>query len=45
MLGAAANGVPLKRIWAIVMGAVIACVGGTIVLQSRGLAPPMKLVR
>ena len=45
VLGAAANGVPLKRIWAIVMGAVIACVVATIVLQSLGLAPPMKLVR
>jgi len=45
VLGAAANGVPLKRIWAIVTGAVIACVAGTIVLQSLGLAPPMKVVR
>jgi len=45
VLGAAANGVPLKRIWAFVAGAVVACVAGTIVLQSLGLAPPMKLVR
>jgi len=45
VLGASANGVPLKRIWAIVAGAVVACVAGTIVLQSLGLAPPMKLVR
>lgn len=45
VLGAAANGVPLKRIWAIVTGAVVACVAGTIVLQSLGLAPPMKVVR
>jgi hypothetical protein len=44
-LGAAANGVPLKRIWTIVTGAVIACVAATIVLQSLGLAPPMKTVR
>lgn len=45
VLGAAANGVPLKRIWAIVMGVVVACVVGTIVLQALGLAPPMKIVR
>lgn len=45
VLGAAANGVPLKRIWAFVTGAVVACVAGTIVLQSLGLAPPMKVVR
>ena len=45
VLGAAANGVPLKRIWAIVGTAVIAFFVVTIVLQSVGLAPPMKLVR
>jgi hypothetical protein len=45
VLGAAANGVPLKRIWAAVAGAVVACIAGTIVLQSLGLAPSMKLVR
>jgi hypothetical protein len=45
VLGAAADGVPLKRIWVIVVGVVIACVAGTIVLQSLGLAPAMKVVR
>jgi hypothetical protein len=45
VLGAAANGVPLKRIWAVVAGAVVACVAGTVVLQSVGLAPPMRVVR
>jgi hypothetical protein len=45
VLGAAANRVRLGRIWAIVAGAVMACVVGTIVLQSLGLAPPMKIVR
>lgn len=45
VLGAAANGVPLKRIWAIVAVAVIAFAAGTIVLQSVGLAPAMKVVR
>ena len=45
VLGAAANGVPLKRIWAMVAGVVIACVAGTIALQSLGLAPPMKVIR
>jgi hypothetical protein len=45
VLGAASNGVPLKRIWAIVMGVVFACVAGTVVLQSLGIAPPMKVVR
>jgi len=45
VLGAAAAGVPLKRIWIVVAIAVVACVFGTIVLQSLGLAPPMKIVR
>jgi hypothetical protein len=45
VLGAAANGVPMKRIWAIVTGAVIACAVATVVLQSIGLAPAMKVVR
>ena len=44
VLGAAADGVPLKRIWLIVTGAVVACVSVTIVLQSLGLAqPPLKI--
>lgn len=44
VLGAAANGVRLRRIWAIVMICVVAFVVGTIVLQSLGWAPPMKSV-
>jgi hypothetical protein len=45
VFGAAANGVPLKRIWALVAASVVACVVGTIALQSLGLAPSMKVVR
>lgn len=45
VLGAAAAGMSRKRIWAVVACVVAACVAGTIVLQSLGLAPPMKLVR
>lgn len=45
VLGAVANGVPLKRIWARVAIAAVACAVGTIVLQSVGFAPPMKVVR
>lgn len=45
VLGAAENGVPLKRVWALVGAAVVVCVASTIVLQSLGLAPPMKVVR
>lgn len=45
VLGAAANGVPLKRIWIVVAIAVIACLAATIVLQSLGLAPAMKIAR
>lgn len=44
VLGAAANRVPLKRIWAIVAVAVVAFAAGTIVLQSLGLAPAMRVV-
>ncbi len=45
VLGAAANRVKLGRIWVAVAGAVIAFIVGTIVLQSLGLAPPMKIVQ
>lgn len=45
VLGDAANGVPMKRIWARVAIAVVACAVGTIVLQSLGFAPPMKVVK
>ena len=40
VLGAAANGMSLRRIWSIVMMAVVACVVITIVLQSRGWGHP-----
>jgi hypothetical protein len=43
VLGAAAAGVPMKRIWAIVATAVIALAAGTIALQSLGVAPAMKV--
>jgi hypothetical protein len=45
VLGAAGDGVAPKRIWAVVVGAVVACVVATIVLQSLGLAPAMKVAR
>ncbi len=44
VLGAAANGGSLKRIWVVVVFAVIGCVVGTIVLQTLGLAPAMRVV-
>lgn len=45
VLGAAANRVPLKRIWVIVAVSVVTLVVVTIALQSLGLAPAMKVVR
>lgn len=45
VLGSAANRVRLRRIWVVVAVAVLACIAGTIILQSLGLAPPMKIVR
>ena len=45
VLGAAANGTALRRIWVVVMVAVVVFVGATITLQSLGLAPAMKVVR
>jgi hypothetical protein len=45
VLGAAAKGVPLRRIWITVGSTVLACLVATIVLQSLGIAPPMKVVR
>ncbi len=44
VLGAAAAGVSLKRTWVIVVFAVIGCIAGTIVLQTLGIAPAMKVV-
>jgi hypothetical protein len=43
--GAASAGVSLKRIWALVALAVVGCVTGTIVLQTLGLAPAMRVVK
>jgi hypothetical protein len=44
VLGAAANRVPLKRIWAVVGFGVFILAAATIALQSLGLAPAMKVV-
>ncbi len=44
ILGVAANGTSLKRIWAVVVIVVVICVALTIVLQSTGWAPPMKTI-
>lgn len=44
VLGAAANGMTLKRLWAIVGVAVFVLVVVTITLQSLGLAPAIKVV-
>ncbi len=43
VLGAAAGGVSLKRIWVVVIVAVTASIVVTIVLQSLGFAPAMRL--
>jgi hypothetical protein len=45
VLGAAAAGVSLKRIWITVVLAVIGCIAGTVILQALGLAPAMRVVR
>lgn len=42
VLGAAATGMPLRRIWTIVTIAVVVLVAATITLQSLGYAPAMK---
>ena len=44
VLGAAAAGVSLKRIWIMVALAVFTCIAGTFVLQNLGIAPAVKLV-
>lgn len=43
VLGAAADGTPLKRIWIVVAATALALVVATITLQSLGLAPAMKV--
>lgn len=45
VLGAAAKGTPMRRIWGLAAGGLLACVAATVLLQSVGLAPPMKVVR
>jgi hypothetical protein len=45
VLGAAASGVPLKRIWFAVGGAVLVFFIATVILQSLGVAPPMKTIQ
>jgi hypothetical protein len=45
VLGVAADGASLKRIWAVVALAVIGCLAGTIALQMLGLAPAARMVR
>jgi hypothetical protein len=45
VLGAAANGASLKRIWVVVVFVLIGCIAGTIVLQTLGLAPAMRVVQ
>jgi hypothetical protein len=44
VLGAVADGVPRKRVWAAVGVAVVALAAATIALQSLGFAPAMKIV-
>lgn len=44
VLGAAANGVSLKRIWMLVVAAVVLFAAATIAMQSLGLAPAMRVV-
>jgi hypothetical protein len=45
VLGAVADGVPLRRVWVVVGAAVVALVAATVALQSFGFAPAMKVVR
>jgi hypothetical protein len=44
VLGAVANGVPLKRVWTFVSVAVLALAAATVALQTLGFAPAMKVV-
>ena len=43
VLGAAENGVPLKRIWSLVAVAVVLCFVATVAMQSLGWAPAAKI--
>jgi len=44
ILGGAAAGVSLKRMWIAAVLTLIGCIAGTIVLQTLGLAPAMRVV-
>lgn len=45
VLGAAGSGISSKRIWTLVVVAVMVCAIATIAVQSLGLAPAMKISR
>ena len=45
VIGAAGKGAALGKIWTVVVVAVVLFAAATIVLQSLGLAPPMKIAR
>ena len=45
VISAVAGGARLKRVWGIVIAAVVVCLAATIVLQSIGWAPAMRLER
>jgi hypothetical protein len=44
LLGAAAAGMTARRMWAIVVITIVACLFATVTMQSLGFAPAMKLV-
>lgn len=43
MLGGVAGGVSLKRMWLVVILLLVGFISATVVLQSLGLAPAMKI--
>ncbi|HEX9129226.1 MAG TPA: hypothetical protein VF850_08700 [Gemmatimonadaceae bacterium] len=45
VLGAAQNGVPMKRIWSLVAVAVVLCFSATIAMQSLGFAPAARIAQ
>jgi hypothetical protein len=45
VLGAAAAGGSLSRIWIVIALAVVGCITGAIVLQTLGLAPAMRVAQ
>lgn len=44
VLGAVANGAPLRRVWTFVGAGVVVLVVATVALQSLGFAPAMKVI-